>query len=1219
MKNFLVIKWLRNVSIAKKLYFTVGIMALLIAIELITLMFAINTLSSVRAYVGGEGLWSKAQKDAIFHLEKYGYTWKEQDYVEFQNFMKVPDGDHVARMELQKQYPNMDIARQGFIAGRNHPQDVDGMINLFRRFHDISYISKAIDIWTKADNKRIQLFPIAENLHKEISSSNPDQKKIDEYLQQINPINQQLTLLEDEFSFTLGEGSRWMENLIKKILFSIALTVEISGLLLTISVSRGIQKGLTEIIRVSKVIAKEDLSVRAKKFSKDEIGALAESFNRMADELEHNISERHKSKELLKESEERFRLIVENVNDYAIFMVDTNGCVVSWNDGAERITGYSAAEIMGKNVSVFYTEEKIKEGEPQLNLNLAREKGHFQTEGWRKRKDGPLFWAEILTTALYDDDDKLRGYAKIIRDITERKMVENALKQSQAQLSMAQQLAHIGSWEWDLVKNTLNWSDELYRIYGIERGEGDMAYERVSKLGHPADSDKLQSIIAQSRRTHKPFEFYHRIIRADNSERTLHARGEVIVNESGEAIKLIGTDQDVTDRLHKEKMDELALAATKSNNSVIIADREGKIEWVNEGFTKLTGYTLEEVVNTHGELLRQGGETGLSPDTKTFEALITRKEPVAYEGKNFTKDGHEYWVITTLTPMLGKNGQMERIVAIDSDITERKQIEEDLILANQIAENSLKKGNRALNDLMKAKKELEESLKVKEQFLAKMSHEIRTPMNAIVGLTEILLEGTVSPEQKECLEAVKLSSDNLLSIINDILDFSKLESGKLSLEMLPFNLKEVIEGVMLTLHFSAVRKGIPVEYSLQKGMPEMIVGDPVRVRQILLNLVSNSVKFTEKGSVKIEAGIIRQDENNYTIRFVVKDTGIGIPADRIQTIFESFTQASNETSRKYGGTGLGLTIVKQLAELQGGSVYVESEINKGSSFFVILPFKKYNKKDFPEIADEKLVVGEMLESVNVLLVEDNEMNQMLAQKILDKWGYEVDVAENGKVAIEKMKVNEYDIVLMDIQMPEMDGYEATKYIRTNMPPSKSRTPIIAMTAHAIMGEAEKCIALGMDDYISKPFNQKTLYEKMNRQLRKKQNEETPISFVETKNATTTDEKHIDLTYLAGIAEGNKEFMKKMINVFLQQTPKMLTDMSTYLEEKKWAELRGVAHKMKPSLDFVGIHALKNTVKNLEKYASELVHLELVPEMVEEVKKTCESAMEELKIELANFS
>ncbi len=275
----------RNISIAKKLYFTVGIMAFLIVIELLTLWFAITTLSSVRAFVGGEGLWSKGEKDAVYALQQYGQSHDENDYQNFLNFMKVPLGDHKTLIELFKQNPDLSIARQGFLEGRNHPNDIDGMINLFQRFHNINYIHRAIVLWSAADSAITPFIPLGAELHHEIVSTSPSPQKIAELLNQIKSINKNLTLLEDEFSFTLGEGSRWLENLILKLLFGIALTVEISGVLLTVSVSRGIQKGLNEIIRVSKKIAKGDFSSKAKAYSSDEIGILANAFNQMSKEL----------------------------------------------------------------------------------------------------------------------------------------------------------------------------------------------------------------------------------------------------------------------------------------------------------------------------------------------------------------------------------------------------------------------------------------------------------------------------------------------------------------------------------------------------------------------------------------------------------------------------------------------------------------------------------------------------------------------------------------------------------------------------------------------------------------------------------------------------------------------------------------------------------------------------------------------------------------------
>ncbi len=310
-------KWVKNFSIKGKLYFVVGIMALLIAVELFTLWFAVRTLSSVRAYVGGEGLWSKAQKDAGYYLQKYGHTHDEKDYEQFLEFLKVPLGDAKARVELGKEYPDLKKARDGFIEGKNFPDDVDGMIWLFRNFNEISYINKAIQIWGEAEPTIIQLIPIGEKLHREINSSKVSQDEINTILKEIDPINLKLTKLENEFSYTLGEGSRWLENLILKVLLIIALTVEFTGLFLTISVSIAISKGINEVMRVSGNIAKGDFSARAKIFSADEIGKLADSFNKMLDDLNQKIAERDLAEGSLTRQK-------ETLQDYALRLEQSN-------------------------------------------------------------------------------------------------------------------------------------------------------------------------------------------------------------------------------------------------------------------------------------------------------------------------------------------------------------------------------------------------------------------------------------------------------------------------------------------------------------------------------------------------------------------------------------------------------------------------------------------------------------------------------------------------------------------------------------------------------------------------------------------------------------------------------------------------------------------------------------------------------------------------------
>jgi len=790
------------------------------------------------------------------------------------------------------------------------------------------------------------------------------------------------------------------------------------------------------------------------------------------------------------------------------------------------------------------------------------------------------------------------------------------LLREKIKLSEAQKLAHIGSWEWDIKTNLVTWSEELQRIYGLAATEVSATYEKFVEYVHPEDREFVKKTIAEALKTQLPFSFYYQVLTPQNKICIIHARGEIIIDENKKAVKVYGTGQDVTERIREEEMENLALAATKSYNSVIIANNEGEIEWVNEGFTKLTGYTLKDMLSTHGEILRQGLPTGLSRITENYETVVKGKKPVTYEAKNFTKDGKEYWVITTLTPVLGKDGNVKRIIAIDSDITERKLMEYDLLRANRIAEHSLMKGNKALDELMKAKKNLEHTMKIKEQFMANMSHEIRTPMNAIVGMTDILMDSDLNSEQKECTTAIKTSADNLLSIINDILDFSKIESGKILFEKVPFNIKSVLESVMKMLHFSSEKKGLNLTLQVSENIPQVIIGDVVRLRQILLNLISNSIKFTERGSVLINIQLKEEHDDNIVLLFTVKDTGIGIPEDKLSVVFESFTQASNDTTRKYGGTGLGLTIVKQLVELQSGAISVESKVNDGTTFLVTLPYAKGKPVDASVKANDNDVAYNELENIKILVVEDNSLNQMVAKKVLSKWQVKIDVADNGKMAIDKVIQSNYDAVLMDIQMPEMDGYDATKYIREKLEGAKSKVPIIAMTACAMVGEAEKCIEAGMNDYISKPFNQKDLYEKIVRLVKK--NHYGTAKVENNKSIAMEDKNNIDLTYLKEIANGSNEFMREMIETFTVQTPPMLEMMKSHLNEKRWSDLGGLAHKMKPTVDFIGMHSIKETVKDIEEYCKAKTNLDKLPDMLDKINKVCAEAIEELKLEVSNY-
>lgn len=382
------------------------------------------------------------------------------------------------------------------------------------------------------------------------------------------------------------------------------------------------------------------------------------------------------------------------------------------------------------------------------------------------------------------------------------------------------------------------------------------------------------------------------------------------------------------------------------------------------------------------------------------------------------------------------------------------------------------------NELSVTRDNLIETQKFRQQFLANMSHEIRTPMNAIVGLTNLLIKSPLNEQQEKYLNVIKKSGANLLVIINDILDLAKIESGKMELESVPFPLIATAQNIQTILSLKAEEKGVKMFAEIAEDVPEYVLGDETRITQVIMNLAGNAIKFTEKGSVTLSISVVNKDPENCLVLFSLKDTGIGIPADKLDTIFESFGQASSETTRKFGGTGLGLTISRQLVEMHGGELKVRSTIGKGSEFYFSIPYK-IGTKPLEEV-NGKLGEDERLSGKKILLVEDNEFNQMVAvDTLLDLFpDLQVDVALDGKEALAMLNSSDYSFIFMDIQMPVMDGYEATKEIRKLKDEHKKNIRICAMTANVTKEEIDKCLSVGMNDYLMKPFDQEVLREKV---------------------------------------------------------------------------------------------------------------------------------------------
>lgn len=523
-------------------------------------------------------------------------------------------------------------------------------------------------------------------------------------------------------------------------------------------------------------------------------------------------------------------------------------------------------------------------------------------------------------------------------------------------------------------------------------------------------------------------------------------------------------------------------------------------------------------------------------------------------------------------------------------------------------------------DLHNKNLELERTQKYKEQFLANMSHEIRTPMNAILGMTNLVLDTPLHEKQRNYLNGIQKASDNLLHIINDILDYSKVEAGKLELEQIDFSLRDIVGQVLATLSHKAEEKGIALLSEVHADVQDVLIGDPVRLYQILMNLSGNAVKFTEKGSVQIEISKVSSNEGIPRIKYAVIDTGVGIPADKIDSIFESFSQAHSSDTRKYGGTGLGLSISRQLVRLMGGEISIESEEGSGTTFSFTLDLPLGSKEKLQQQISTQ-VDGSILNGLRILLVEDNEDNRIVARDTLEsKADVSIVDAVNGQEALAKLKQDEFDIVLMDVQMPIMDGYEATRQIRQQFPSPKQAIPIIALTASVIKSDLDKCRTAGMDDYVPKPFKAAQLFTTIARHTGRTIKFIAPQETHEASSATTHAVlSHTDLGYLEKFCEGNKAKMGKYIQIFLKSAPDLVIRLQTALAIPDYERIASQAHTFKPTLMMMGITTASSLAKTLETICrTENPNQDMVHEHTTALIRLVTISIEELKAHYDKF-
>ncbi len=676
----------------------------------------------------------------------------------------------------------------------------------------------------------------------------------------------------------------------------------------------------------------------------------------------------------MKENPQLLGLLISAVKDYAIMVIDPKGLVLTWNEGAERLTGYTAQEIIGTHFSKFYPSDLIVQQHPDQALAIAAGHGSYEEENWRVRKDGSQFWASVIITPIYDEQNTLIGFAKISRDLSERKTIEEVLRKSDECTRAILDRAYGAFIAMNKKGQITNWNKSAETIFGWKR------------------SEVLWRMLANTIIPH-PYREAHTI----GLERFIATGVGPVINQRIEI-----------SALHKDG---------------------------HEFPVELAVFTVPE------------------DEDYTFCAFIMDIS----ERKNA-----EHKQITLSNELQKSNAALEQL---NNDLEQRML--------------SLAQANKQLNDLTTvladSRDQAMKASQFKSEFVAKISHEIRTPLSAIVGAIEIVLEHPLDNDQLHMANLISQSANTLLSLVNEILDLSKVEAGKLDLEIRELSVKDLVESVSDLLLAKIKKKALQLETIVDKSIPRIVLGDQLRLRQILLNLLTNAIKFTDTGKITVKAVTLKSKKDSVTIHFSVTDSGRGIP-DKLQSrLFEPFVQASEGKRLYQEGTGLGLSICKRLVELMQGQIGFDSTENKGSTFWFDVTLKvppadlnAAPHKSLGESNEDPITPVTNLGKI--LVVEDQTFLQEVALHQLKRFGFTVDIANNGLEAVRNATSSNYDAILMDCLMPEMDGLEATRLIRQVDKDKKRHTPIIALTAGVMGGDKEECLAAGMDEYLAKPID-----------------------------------------------------------------------------------------------------------------------------------------------------
>jgi PAS domain S-box-containing protein len=883
--------------------------------------------------------------------------------------------------------------------------------------------------------------------------------------------------------------------------------------------------------------------------------------------LEQKISERTKE---LEESELRYRQIVENANDI-IYRADAHGYFTYVNQTANKLLGYTNEEIIGRHFIEFVHPAWRQEVEAfYLKCrNERRVTSYLQFPVLTKT--GQTIWL-AQHVQFIENEGQITEAAAVARDFTKRKLAEDELKNTQLRLTSLISNLQSGILVEDENRRIVLANDLFCKQFGIP-----VPPEMLIGTDCSQSAEQSKHLFADPEQFILDVEFLLKEKKTQVGDELLLANGRVLSRDyipvfgEGKYMGHLWQYRDITEE--RQAAEKLRLSEEKYRGIIenmelglLEVDNLGRIGRAYHRFCEMVGYSEEELVGKKANDVMLPDE--FLPVMKQQAIDRMKGKAGVYEIQLIKKDGTRIWVMISGAPIYNQWGKVIGTIGIHYDVTAQRRLQQELFEARLRAE---------------------EAQEAEKQFLANMSHEIRTPLNAIIGMTHLLYDTEPTTDQHNFLDILKYSSEILRSLINDLLDISKIRAGKMELHNKEFDLGGLVRTLQKTFQLKLESKPVEVESDVDPRLDTLVIGDDLLLNQVLLNLVGNAEKFTSEGKIGIRASLVSRMENTLKVRFEVYDTGIGIPANKLDLIFQSFRQVDGDIRRRYGGTGLGLSIVKNLVELHGGTIWVESVEGQGSAFMFEIDFEDTGRPISTVVQAHKFVRADFSGNVQVLIVEDNSMNRRYLASLLKKWNVGYKMAVNGREGFEMAQAEAYDLIFMDIQMPEMDGYEASISIRSTANPNRE-TPIVALTASAMLSRKDKAYQAGMNDYVSKPFTPEQVFLVLEKYLQIEGKYRTPALETSEVAEAVAEKKPdaadgLDTAYLQELYGDDWEYALDMFDAFLEKINDEYPLLHQLSDKKDWPATAKLAHKLKPTFPMAGLTWLEADFQKLEDQAN----------------------------------